>query len=148
MIETLASFELQVVITIDFKTIVTDSEGDISSVWINSGQDTHNGSIRIFIDAEITEGDSCWSIIAAGDSHGDLLIETSAVIVSDGDGVGLDQLFICTNSCNGAFIHLEVPVDDLVGRIEDGRKGANIVGSICYKGEGVIVAWIGIREGK
>ena len=87
-------------------------------------------------------------IIAAGDSHGDLLIDTTAVIVGEGDGIGLNQLFTSTHGCNGAFIDLKVPVDDLVGCIEGGRKCADIVARIRYEREGVIVPSIDICEGK
>ena len=90
VIETLASFELQVVIAIDFKTVVTDSKCMcIALVWISGGQDTHNGSVCIFIDVEITEGDSCGSIITTDDGHSDLLINTGSVAIRHGHGVGL-----------------------------------------------------------
>ena len=87
-------------------------------------------------------------IIAAGDSHGDLLIDTTAVIVGEGDCVGLDQLFTSAHGSNGAFINLKVPFDGIVGRIEDRCEGANIVGSISRKRKSVIVAGIGICEGE
>ena len=75
------------------------------------------------------------------------MIDTTAVIVCNGDGVGLDQLF-STHGNNGTFINLKVPFDGIIDCIEDRRKGADIVGSISSKRKSVIVACIGIREGK
>ena len=87
-------------------------------------------------------------IITTGDGNGHLLIDTTALVISNSYGISLNQLLTISQGGNNTFINLKVPVDGFVGGIEGGRKGADIVGSIGRKSKSVVVACIGIREGK
>ena len=149
MIKALTRLQLQIVVVIDFKTVVTDSKCMcIVNVWINSGQDTHNGSVRIFINAEITKGDSRGSIIAADDGHGHLAIKTTSMVISNSYGISLNQLLTISQGGNSTFINLKVPVDCFVGSVEGRRKGTYIVVRTSSESDGVVVACIDICKGK